>query len=352
MPASIFPNLLDPRGEVAAAHSYWFRNRGAGVAFLAGALLLVAAACSGGGASPGGAGTGGTGGTSNGGSGGSTGALGYAPCPLATRVGGFVVTLANDSTGVEGRVRDGVVPGESWATDMEVGDCRVLKGPNLFCTPACSGATTCGGSGSCVPVPTPKNIGAVTVTGLLAPVTMTPSVVNSYADTGTLPHPGFTDGAAIALHAAGGDYPAFELRGQGIAALVVPAGDILVEPNKGLALTWTPPAQAGPARVHVTLDIAQHGDTSAELSCDVADTGSFQIPAALITRLIDIGVAGFPTLSLSRRTADSKTLAPGCVDLMIASTRDRDVKVAGVVSCNDEMPCPGGGVCQPNFTCP
>ena len=85
-------------------------------------------------------------------------------------------------------------------------------------------------------------------------------------------------------------------------------------------------------------------------------TGSATIPAGLINQLIEKGTAGFPTISLTRRTLDSQTIEPGCVDLSVASPVEREIEVEGVVSCNcdstvecpsdDPKPCHEGQVCR------
>jgi hypothetical protein len=327
------------------------RPRQSPLFFCALGLSLLGSACSSGGGG-GSTGSGGSGGGSGGSSGdAATGTLTYNPCPAATRAGGFSIALAPDFTDVQGRVRSGVDPRDVWMQDMAEGECRIMRPRQLVCDPPCPGATTCSEARTCVAQPTTKSVGTVTVEGLSGALTMMPSSANVYTDPGSLPHPGFVDGASVTLRATGGDFAAFSLRGRGFPALVVAAGTVMVDRQKPVSLSWTPPSTPGPTRIHVLLDIGKHGGTLADLTCDVPDTGSFQIPAGLVTRLMDLGTAGFPSLVLTRRTADSATIAPGCVDFVLASERAPDVQVAGVVSCDDSTPCPAGKVCQPNLTC-
>ncbi len=102
------------------------------------------------------------------------------------------------------------------------------------------------------------------------------------------------------------------------------------------------------------VDIGHHGGIAARIDCHVGDTGSTRIPAALVNMLIGKGTAGFPSVSLTRRTIDSETLATGCVDLAVASSVERVVMVEGVTSCTnvgagDE--CPTGQTCGADLKC-
>jgi hypothetical protein len=273
------------------------------------------------------------------------------PCPAAERVGGFTVALDEGFTAVSGFVRDAVLPSDVWTVEAEAGDCRLRVGPVLQCDEACGADRTCAGERGCIDYPRNRSVGTVEITGLAAPVAMEPSAVGSYNFVGDLPHPGFTEGAAIHLEAAGGDFAPFALDGRGIAALEVPEGEVPASADRPLALRWTPPATPGPARVQVTVDIAHHGGTLAEIECDAPDTGALDIPASLVGQLIARGVAGFPAVTLTRRTVDSARIAPGCVDFTVASVVVRDVVIDGVRSCNFDEDCPDGQACAPELVC-
>jgi hypothetical protein len=71
--------------------------------------------------------------------------------------------------------------------------------------------------------------------------------------------------------------------------------------------------------VQLVIDIDQHGITPATLECDVPDTGAATAPAELLDRLIEHGVSGDPNVALVRRTADSTTVKPGCVEFLVMS---------------------------------
>lgn len=282
-----------------------------------------------------------------------SGALAYAPCEAAERVGQFSLELADGFTAIEGRVADGVVPANIRGVTATEGQCKLLQGRTLFCDPACGAGQTCGEDGVCIPFATAKSVGAVTVTGLPVALTMMPSAVNFYSNGATnIPHPGFAAGTAIGLRAAGGTLPAFALRGEGMAALALDPADIVVQRGSPVELRWTASSTRTAVRIRFVLDLAHHGGISASIECDgIADTGSFTIPAALTTQLLDIGVAGFPLLTASRRSVDSTSIPAGCVELNVLSKVDRTVTIPGLESCTDDMDCMGGQTCQTDLTC-
>ncbi len=71
----------------------------------------------------------------------------------------------------------------------------------------------------------------------------------------------------------------------------------------------------------------------------------------MTTALFMNGVSGFPSFSLTRQSGDTTTVMSGCVQLLVATPVSRDLNVPGVVSCNDEKPCPGGKMCRQDLTC-
>lgn len=219
---------------------------------------------------------------------------GYNPCSAATKVGGFTITLAEVFTGVNGQVLDGVVPQNVPKEVQTSGSCKLLSKPQLTCSPPCTPGQTCGTSGSCITYPQSLSVGTVTVSGLKAQLSMSPQYGNNYTNPSSLPHPGFSEGADIRLAASGGDTAAFTLSGQGIAPLVSSTKKVPVESGKSVDLTWTPPGAKGHARVHIELNINNHGSTSAWIACEAEDTGSFSIPEALVTALTGMGLSGGP----------------------------------------------------------
>lgn len=292
-----------------------------------------------------------TGGSSTGGSSGG-GSLEYRPCALNARVGAFTIELGDGYTAVTGAVRDAVQPSDVPELASQEGSCRLYEKRNLFCDPPCGSGTTCDGT-ACIPAPANQSVGTVSVTGLAASLEMMPSGVNSYTNPATpeLPHPGFTEGAEIGLSAAGGAYAPFSLQGRGIAALSLEGDSLTVVEGQPLAVRWTPPGESNGQMVHLTFEFNRHGGTPTWLECDAPDTGSFDVPAALVGALLELELSGWPTLAATRRTVDSANVGPGCVELRVVSSVTIDVELPGVTSCDSENPCPPPQVCQANLLC-
>jgi hypothetical protein len=209
----------------------------------------------------------------------------------------------------------------------------------------------------CQAYPTAKKVGDVSVTGLTAadgttaPFTLV-EVNGNYQKPPAvqLAFPPFAPGDAVHLDAAGGEVAAFSLEAQGIAPLVVTSSNLALDPAAPLVLDWEPAASAGSSKVLVKLDISHHGGTKGHVLCEAADSGSLTIDASLISQLIDLGVAGFPTVQLSRQSVGSASVPGGRVDLVIRADSEIGVDVPGVVSCNDDSMC-DGGTCQEDRTC-
>lgn len=285
--------------------------------------------------------------------------LAYAPCSKASHVGGFRISLAEKFSGVQGQVLDGVVPMKVPEILMSEGTCQLMRAPNPFCSPGCEPGQACkgdgagGSSGTCIGYPVSHPVGTVTVAGLKAELTMDAKWGNSYINPGTLPHPAFDPGDAITLRASGGDYEAFTLLGRGIAALTAGAGgsDITLEDGKSATLKWQASADTDAVGVHIELNINNHGSSSGWIECESPDSGSFTISGELVTALFALGVSGFPTLTLTRRSVDSTDIAPGCVELVVASELGLGIDVAGVTSCTEDKQCPAGQTCGADLVC-
>lgn len=294
--------------------------------------------------------------SASGGSGGNGGAaspsgdaasIPYAPCSAETSVGGFELVLDPEYTSLEGKVFDAVDPRLVNGEIASEGTCRLLTPPSLLCDPGCAPSTeVCAPNNQCVPVPAGHGVGTVSVSGLATPVEMSPNGATANYRASGIPNPGFAPGADIRLSASGGDYAPFELRGWGVGLLEVTSA-ITVTEGEPTRIQWTAPASASPARVVATLDVNNHGSTEASITCDFEDTGQGEIPVSLIDALIAQGTSGFPSVTLTRRTASSASIAPGCVELDVMSTLDLDVTLTGLTSCDTDAECPDGLTCKP-----
>jgi hypothetical protein len=103
--------------------------------------------------------------------------------------------------------------------------------------------------------------------------------------------------------------------------------------------------------VLIILEISHHGGYKGEIDCDVADTGSFDIPAPLVTALVGLGRAGYPTVQLTRAASATPPGEPG-VKLSMPSRSELEVDT-GVISCGaaSSPDCPSGTTCGPGMTC-
>jgi len=273
-------------------------------------------------------------------------------------VGSFIVELVGktDSSdpyvAVSGKVYDGVTPSTVvWDMVTSGAGCQLLKPRAPFCSTPCSGGV-CVEDDQCASYPTAQDLGPVTLQGLgSADVVMKP-IANSYQLPGdvTLAYPPAAEGAPLTLKVSGGPYGAFSIQTKMVAPLLA-AGTLTLDASQPLDLKWTAPSDTALARMQVKVDISHHGGSKGKIECDVPDSGSLQIPASMIARLIDLGVAGFPTVTLTRVVSGSTALAPGKVSLQALSSVALELIVPGVQSCHEDTDCPSGKPCQQDLTC-
>jgi hypothetical protein len=274
-------------------------------------------------------------------------------------IGTFQVQMQVDetdsSTGltkVVGQVGDGPIPANVvWTTTKEEGGCRLETPTAPFCEQGC-GADVCVADGKCQAYPTTHSVGDVTLTGVKAmgggSSLMLKEIAKVYQPPAgtTFTYPSFALGDSITLHAAGGDYTPFALAAKGVDPLQITSTDFEIDKDKPLALTWTAPADPKSGQIYVKLDISHHGGIRGMIECDTEDTGSLTISAAMMTDLIGLGVAGFPSVVMVRSSLDTAQIAPGKVRLEVSSRAERYVTVKGVESCTTDDDCSGGKTCR------
>jgi len=238
-------------------------------------------------------------------------------------------------------------------TELAIEDgCRLLETENHFCDPPCGPTEVCAEEGSCTSRPVAVSVGAVTIEGLSAAVSMEPNVTNFYLDLDELPHPGFEAGDSVELMAQGGAGEPFQLVGFGSETFEVLQEEIPLGMDMPVSLQWTPPSGTSATRVHIDLDIGHHGGSPATIECEVEDDGSFEIPASQVNQLVEFGVAGFPAIRLTRRTVDSTTVDGRCVEFIVAPRSvDLAVAIDGIVSCSTNADCPDDETCQADLVC-
>ena len=269
-------------------------------------------------------------------------------CPMESDLGGFVVEAYEDYSIVDGSVADGVVPITVLELKTSEGDCQVLRRNNPYCKPLCEAGFTCDFNGDCIPYPEDQDLGTVSVAGLLEDVVMEPLQPGfTYFDT-SLPNPAFLPGDLIELRMPDGVYGPVTLHGVGIDELVSLDKDgwVLVD-GVDMTVHWQPPdAEVSRGVVDLSVNIDQHGNSPATVVCTFEDDGEGTVPGAVISALFDLGVSGFPSGTLSRRTADKTDITGGCMDFWVASPRTVSVDVDGYTPCFSDKDCPKGQECN------
>lgn len=347
-------------------------------------FAVVLAACSGsddppGGGSAGSSNTGATGGSENtsgssntsgsnnagsGNAGGSGGTAGTGPSDSMELVGSFQVQVTasaeDESSGTTtaiGKVNDGPSPSSvKWTVEQEDGDCRLEIPSAPFCDGGCSG-DVCVDDGVCKPYPQAKTVGEVTLKGVVLDgggdeVTLREVAKAYQPPAGTLfAYPPFEERAKVTVTATGGDYAAFSLEAEGVAPLTITATDLELDVNKALELTWNAASAPEASKIHVKLDISHHGGSRGQIICETSDSGAVTISAALMTELIGLGVAGFPSVIMTRSSTGSTQIEVGRVELAVTSKSERFVTVAGFESCTEDEDCEEGQTCQADLTC-
>lgn len=280
-------------------------------------------------------------------------------------VGGFQVTLSAPAgerpgaTTVVGRVNDGPTPATVvYEQAAAAGACTLFTPRVPFCETPCGGSAACVEDDTCQAYPKARNAGDVKVTGLhtadgATELTISPIASNYQLPAGvTLAYPPCSEGEAIKLEASGGDTGAFTLESKGIAPLELSTDAIPLAKDTAVHLTWTAPGQSGVAKISVKLDISHHGGSKGMITCEAADSGALEIPATLATKLLDLGVAGFPTIVVTRSAVGSATISAGRVDLVVSSAVERGVEIEGLHSCNGPDDCPPEKpTCRPDLLC-
>lgn len=288
-------------------------------------------------------------------SGGQTGSGGSAGSPSAgggntstgdALLGTFSVTLNAELEGtpaytaVIGKVYSGEYPDNVIETPIGSGNgCTAYKFSQHACIETeCSSSQRCAGPEDCRELPRLVGVGAVSVTGFDAgPLSLT-AVNNNYQYPADLAYPGFADGAAISLTAAGDHYPAFSIAATGVAPIALTSASYRLSSGSPLLVEWEP-GQNSAARVSIVLNLTRHGGSAGYLECDAADSGSLTIPANVLQALMDLGVAGFPQLVATRYTQGTATVPGGRVALSVSSVKIPELNVDGVCSCFDSSDC-------------
>jgi hypothetical protein len=269
---------------------------------------------------------------------------------VANLHGSVVVSLVAPSdenegySAVLGRFFDGPTPSPiPLELDTEQGDCQLFVPSHPFCSTPC-GADACTADDVCTPYPAPQGVGTVTIEGLGTTLTVKPSTSMLIYQPPSLPYPPCKEGEPVKASGSG-----FSLEAKCIAPLEVTSPEpIPVKTGKTVSVTWTPASVAG-ARIRIGLDLAHHGGKKGEIDCEVPDTGSFEIPEPLVTKLISLGLAGFPTISVSRVSVGTDAAQPK-TELIVSQSVLLAID-SGVTSCQEDSQCAENQTCRDDKTC-
>ena len=262
-------------------------------------------------------------------------------------VGTFSVTLnppVGDSTpaytSISGKVYSGEYPTDVIETPVTTaGGCTTYEFSRQPCLDvACTSSQVCAGPDDCRERPRLVGVGNVAVSGIGAGTLALTMVNNNYQYAGDIPYPGFDAGAEISLTAFGGHYPMFTVSTTGVAPVSLSKDEYLLSSGEPLLVEWEPGTNED-AEVAVILNISKHGGSAGYMRCDTDDSGSLTIPAGPIQSLIDLGVAGFPQLTLTRRTRGEAAVPGGKVALEVAAEAIPMLAVEGYCSCFDAGDC-------------
>ena len=283
-------------------------------------------------------------------------------------IGTFSITLIDESaingteafSSVLGVVRDGPAQERmGWELADEARGCR-LEIPHFpLCDPRCGAGMACVGDNVCEAEPAAVSVGEVTIRGAqlasgesefslmqIGPAYQPESGVD-------IAYPPSAEGAELTLSATGGDHGPFDIRTTGIAPLQVSSsGDLILAPDQALHVTWEPPSASANSQITAVVDISHHGGIKGRIVCEVDDqTGELEIDAALVTKLIELGTAGFPIITLNRRSVGSTAIDIGRIDFAIEQHRELALQIPGVTSCLQATDCPEGQSCMPDRRC-
>lgn len=283
-------------------------------------------------------------------SGGPPSNAGGSPASDGALHGGVVVTLQQPADGdgyttAIGRFFDGAQPKIlSLAARSEQTGCTLYVPHAPFCSHPCAPAV-CTADDVCTEYPAPRGVGTLTVKGIGTPLELQPSSSMIVYQSPSLAYPPCAPGAPVTASASG-----VSLSADCIAPLKLMGPDpIPIVKDVPLRLSWLPAASGARSRVRVKLDVSHHGGSKGEIDCEVADTGELEIAASLITELLGLGLAGFPTINVNRVVVGTDAANPN-VTLVISSDLTRAVDT-GVVSCLDDDACSNGQTCQLGGVC-
>jgi hypothetical protein len=243
-----------------------------------------------------------------------------------------------------GRFFDGPTPDAlPLELDSEEAECQLLVPVFPFCSEPCA-PDACTADDVCTPYPEALGAGTLTIEGLGDALMLQPASALQVYQSPSLPNPACAAGDPVTA-----SVPGLSLEAPCIGQLELMGPDpIPVQSGAEVELSWAPPTTTG-SKIRIVLDIAHHGGKKGEIDCEVADTGSFAIPEPLVTKLVALGLAGYPTISVTRVSVGTESSQPN-VELVLSSNVIRAVDT-GVASCQEASQCPADQDCLDTHVC-
>lgn len=239
-----------------------------------------------------------------------------------------------------GRFFGGVTPDPlPLRLDTKDGACE-LKVPNVpFCSESCT-PDVCTAKDVCTPYPGPVEVGTLAVSGLGEALSLAPATSMVVYQSPSLAYPPCEEGAKVSASSS-----RFALEAECIAPLELTGPEPLpVMSGEVVHVTWVPAPEGAASRIRIGLDVSHHGGKKGQIDCDVPDTGSFDIPEPLVTKLIGLGLAGYPTINVNRVSVGVDATQTN-VSLVLSSSVTRPVDT-GVKSCLDDSDCEADQKCS------
>ncbi len=256
------------------------------------------------------------------------------PCSPDTRVGGFFVSLfaASDigpSSHFGGAVFDSIDPAAVWTRQSTVGACSLWTGPGYTCNPGCDSVSVCVAQDQCA-LRTIESFGTVTLTGFGSPRSE-PFNDGYFVDLlSTAPYPPAAAAAPVSVGGDGGAYGPITLHGEGIEPPTFDASALVLVGGQDFTFSWTPQTRSGMQQIQAIVDLGGESGATARIECDLPDSGTATIDGSLTASLVGYGVGETPVIDLTRGTADSTTLEPGCVDFTVTATVERSIAASAL----------------------
>jgi hypothetical protein len=255
-------------------------------------------------------------------------------------------------TSFSGVIRNAEVPETIvWTKALEGAGC-VLYTPKIpFCS-ACTSSQFCVGDEQCVDPPVALNLGAIRVSGVTmrdgsSGFSVEPAAPKfNYMAPSAIEYPPAAAGTQVSLSGDGGDYPAISLTASAVAPLELLGDDPTpMKTGQVLPVRWTASSAASDTRIAILVNISHHGGARGRIVCDVDDNGSLDIPASLVSRLLELGYSGFPTVEVSRKSSTSEDIGGGSLRLDVVSSATRNLAIDGQISCRSNDECRDGKTC-------